>query len=177
MFNSVQPQRRQPTRLPRPWDSPGKSTGVGCHCLLWFPSTHHTNSDLNALKMWSECHSVASDSLRPHGLYSPWNSPGQNSGVDSCSLLQGIFPTQVSRIAGGFLTSWDTKETPAILEWVIYPSSSGSSQPRNRTRVSCIAGRFFTSWATREAQKYENQGQMQQLTPLCHPELRNWKLA
>ena len=28
------PQRRQPTRLPRPWDSPGKNTGVGCHALL-----------------------------------------------------------------------------------------------------------------------------------------------
>ena len=31
---SVWPQRRQPTRLPRPWDSPGKNTGVGCHFLL-----------------------------------------------------------------------------------------------------------------------------------------------
>ena len=30
----MRPHRRQPTRLPRPWDSPGKSTGVGCHCLL-----------------------------------------------------------------------------------------------------------------------------------------------
>ena len=30
----------------------------------------------------------------PHGLYSPWNSPGQNTGVSSLSLLQGIFPTQ-----------------------------------------------------------------------------------
>ena len=34
--------------------------------------------------------------LRPHGLYSPWNSPGQNTGVGSRSLLQGIFPTQES---------------------------------------------------------------------------------
>ena len=34
MSNSVQPQRWQPTRLPRPWDSPGKNTGVGCHFLL-----------------------------------------------------------------------------------------------------------------------------------------------
>ena len=34
MSDSVQPHRRQPTRLPRPWDSPGKNTGVGCHCLL-----------------------------------------------------------------------------------------------------------------------------------------------
>ena len=34
MSDSVQPYRRQPTRLPRPWDSPGKNTGVGCHFLL-----------------------------------------------------------------------------------------------------------------------------------------------
>ena len=31
---TVRPHRRQPTRLPRPWDSPGKNTGVGCHLLL-----------------------------------------------------------------------------------------------------------------------------------------------
>ena len=40
--------------------------------------------------------SVVSNSLRPHGLYSPWNSPGQDTRVDSLSLLQGIFPAQVS---------------------------------------------------------------------------------
>ena len=34
MSDSVQPQRRQPTRLPCPWDSPGKNTGVGCRFLL-----------------------------------------------------------------------------------------------------------------------------------------------
>ena len=34
MSDSVQPHRRQPTRLPRPWDSPGKNTGMGCHFLL-----------------------------------------------------------------------------------------------------------------------------------------------
>jgi len=34
MSNSVQPHRQQPTRLPHPWDSPGKNTGVGCHFLL-----------------------------------------------------------------------------------------------------------------------------------------------
>ena len=42
----------------------------------------------------NESHSVVSDSLRPHGLYSPWSSPGQNTGVGSLSLLQRIFPTQ-----------------------------------------------------------------------------------
>ena len=44
----------------------------------------------------SESRSVVSDSLRPHGLYSPWDSPGQNTGVGSLSLFQGIFPTQGS---------------------------------------------------------------------------------
>ena len=54
--------------------------------------------------------SVVSNSLRPHVLYSPWNSPGQNTGVGSLSLLQGIFPTRGSNpglplYAGGFFTS------------------------------------------------------------------------
>ena len=41
-----------------------------------------------------------------------------------------------------------------ILEWVAFPFSRGSSQPRDQTQVSHIAGRFFTSWATRESQEY-----------------------
>ena len=39
-----------------------------------------------------------------------------------------------------------------ILEWVAFPFSRGSAQPRDRTQVSDTAGRFFTSWATRKAQ-------------------------
>ena len=42
----------------------------------------------------SESHSVVSNSLRPHRLDNTWNSPGQNTGVSSLSLFQGIFPTQ-----------------------------------------------------------------------------------
>ena len=41
-----------------------------------------------------------------------------------------------------------------ILEWVAFPFSKGSFQPRDWTQVSCITGRFFTSWATKEAQEY-----------------------
>ena len=62
----------------------------------------------------SESRSVVSDSLQPHRLYSPWNSPGQNTGVGHLSLLQGIFPTQgsnlVSCIAGRFFTFSATRE-------------------------------------------------------------------
>ena len=92
--------------------------------------------------------SVMSDSLRLHGLYSPWHSPGQNTGVGSLSLLQGIFPTQGLNPGlphcRWILYQLSHKGSPRILEWVAYPFSSGSSQPRNQTGVSCIAGGFFT---------------------------------
>ena len=103
----------------------------------------------------SENSSVVSDSLQP--LYSPRNSPGQNTGVGSCSLLQGIFPTQGSNPGlphcRQILYQLSHQGSPRILQWVAYPFSSGPSWPWNWTRVSCIAGRFFTNWATREAQK------------------------
>ena len=86
---------------------------------------------------------------------SPWNSPGQNTGVDSRSFLQGIFPTQGSN-PGVLHCRWilyqlSHKGSPRILQWVAYPFSKGSSQPRNQSGVFCIAVGFFTSWASREA--------------------------
>ena len=81
--------------------------------------------------------------------YSPWNPPGQNIGVSSLSLLQGIFPTQGSNPGlphcGWILNQLSYQRSPSRLEWVAYPLSSRSSQTRNRTGVSCIAGRLFTS--------------------------------
>ena len=103
----------------------------------------------------SESHSVMSDSLWPHGLYSPQNSPGQDIKVGSHSLLQGIFPTQASNPGlphcRQILYQLGHQGSPRILEWEAYPFSSGSSWPRNWTRVSYIAGGFFIIWATREA--------------------------
>ena len=100
-------------------------------------------------------HSVVTGSLWPRGLYSLWNSPGQDTGVGSLSLLQGIFVTQGSNSGIPHCRQipyqLSPKGSPRILEWVVYPFSSGSSQPRNQTRVSCIAGRF--NWAIRDAQQ------------------------
>ena len=87
--------------------------------------------------------SVMSDSLQPHGLNSPWNCPGRNTGVGSLFPSPGDLPqprdqTQVSCIAGRFFTSWAIKGSPRILEWVAYPFSSGSSWPRNQTRSPAL---------------------------------------
>ena len=124
MSDSVRPHRRQPTRLPHPWDSPGKNTEVGCHFLL------------QCMKVKSESEDAQScPTVQPHRwpltrLLCPWDSPGKNTGVGchfllqcmkvksesedaqseppgkpmntgvgSLSLLQGIFPTQKSNQA------------------------------------------------------------------------------
>ena len=107
---------------------------------------------MNKVK-WRKSHSVVSDSLRPHGLYSPWNSLGQNTGVGSLSLLQGIFSTQGSNPGlphcRCIVYQLSHQGSLRILEWVNYLFSSRSSWPRNRTRVSCIADGFFTSQPTK----------------------------
>ena len=85
----------------------------------------------------------------------PWDSPGQNIGVVSLFLLQGIFPIQGSNPGlphyRQILYQLNHKGSPRILVWVASLFSSRSTQPRKRTRVSCIAGGFFTNWAIREA--------------------------
>ena len=96
------------------------------------------------------------NSLPPQRLYSPWNSLDQNTGVGSLSLLQEIFPTQglnsgLPHCRWIFFYQLSHKGSPRILEWVAYPFSSESSQPRDWTRVTSIAGGFFTNWAIREA--------------------------
>ena len=91
----------------------------------------------------------------PPGSSVHGNSPGKNTGVGCQALLQEIFPTQVSNPG---LSHWrqilyhlSYQGSSRILEWVAYPFSRESSQPRNQTRFSCIVGGFFTSWATCEA--------------------------
>ena len=97
-------------------------------------------------------------------LLGPWNSPGRNAGVGSLSLLEGIFPTQGLNpgLPHGRQIFYHLSHqgSPRMLEWVAYPFSSGSSQPRNRTGVSCTAGGFFTNWATREPYFLKNWGIM-----------------
>ena len=75
--------------------------------------------------------------------------------MGSCSLLQGIFPTQGSNPGlphcRQILCHLSQQGSPRILEWVAYPFSRVSSRPRNWAGVSCIAGGFFTIWATGKA--------------------------
>ena len=130
---SHKPRKRPPHAL-YPW-SP-------CHYVAskvqWMEHCiHHSllpvTSMKNTFSTYSESESCSfvSDSLRPHGLYSPWNSPGQNTGVDNLSLLQGISPTQGSNPGlphcRWILYQLSHHGSPRLVEWVAYPFFSGSS--------------------------------------------------
>ena len=71
------------------------SWAQGCECMAWVIAQVWP---WGWRALWSESRSVMSDSLQPQGLYSPWDSPGQNTGVGSLSLLQGIFPIRGSNL-------------------------------------------------------------------------------
>ena len=115
MSDSVQPHRRQPTRLPCSWDSPGKNTGVGCHFLL------------QCMKVKSE-REVSQSCLtqRPHGLQPirllhPWDFPGKSTGVGCHCLLQGrgeyivnIMPGQVIRLGEVFAAAKLLQSSPTL---------------------------------------------------------------
>ena len=105
-------------------------------------------------------HSVMSNSLWPRGVYSPWNSPGQNTGVGSLSFLQVIFPTrdqiQVSHIAARFFTSWATGENvPTKIKQVINEQNSSGEHRKNK---SILKGRYdyYTNF-TEEETKAETE--------------------
>ena len=113
------------------------------------------------LESVSESCSAMSDSLRPLGLYSPWNSPGQNNGVGSLSLLQGIFPIQGSNPGllhcRLILCEPSHKGSPRILKWVAISSSRRSSWPRDLIHVSCtscIGGWILYHYASQDLQQW-----------------------
>ena len=159
-----------------PWtEEPGRLQFMGSQRVGhdWVTEHTHTQTDIWKWKKWKwkllshirhmEVKKVKMKIAQSHlTLCDPMdciltcNPSGQNTGVGNLSLLQEIFPNQGSNpgLPHGrqILYQLSHKGSPRVLEWVAYPFSSGSSQPRNRTSVSCIAGGFFTNWvSTREA--------------------------
>ena len=156
MSNSARPHRRQPTRLLHPWDFPGKSTGVGCHCLLCWAL-------LDNNKMLFDSHfEVAYHCLHlfvtrvaitfpkciflyylPHFVIFP------NISISTLILLRVCVCVVLSHSVmsnslqsfrlylARLLCPWDI--LGKILEWVAISSSRGSSQPRAQTHISCIS--------------------------------------
>ena len=90
MSDSVRPHRRQPIRLHHPWDSPGKSTGVGCHFLLQCMKVKSESEVTQSCLTLSD----PMDCSLPGSLpaYHPWDFPGKSTGVGYHCLLQYSHP-------------------------------------------------------------------------------------
>ena len=149
------------TRWTWVWVNSGSWWWTGRPGVLRFMGLQRVGHDWATDLIWSDLIHTSvtftqlSPTLWPQGLHSLWNSPGQNTGVGSLSLLQGIFPTRGSNPGllhcRQILYQLSYQGSPRILEWVDYPFTRGSSWPRNWTGVSWVACSFFTNWAVREA--------------------------
>ena len=123
---------------PTPRAEPGSTAPRGhwTWCSVgWCPhqwTQWHRAGPPEALKVKNESHSVMSNSLRPQGLYSPWNSPGLNTGMGSLSLLQGIFLTQRSNPGllhcRQILYQLNHKDNPRVLEFLTQELGSPALQ-------------------------------------------------
>ena len=83
-LNSMWPHRRQPSRLPHPWDCPGKNTGVGCHFLLQCMKVKSESE----IEVAQSCPTPRTHGLQPTRLLRPWDFPGKSTGVGCHCLLR-----------------------------------------------------------------------------------------
>ena len=89
----------------------------------------------SAIKKWNNA--ICSNMDGPRDHHTNWSKSDKN---ESCSVVSDFLWPHGLYTVHGILQA-------RILEWVAFPSSRGSSQPRNRIQVSCIAGRLFPDWA------------------------------
>ena len=105
MSDSVRPHRWQPTRLPHPWDSPGKNNGVGCHFLLQCMKVKSQS------EITQSCPTL-SDPREPSRLLRPWDFPGKSTGVGCHCLLR-----ETRRVTGKFDLGVQNETGQSLIEF------------------------------------------------------------
>ena len=151
MSNSVRSHRRQPTRLPHPWDSPGKNTGVGCRFLL---QCRKVKSESEVAQL---CPTI-SNPMNCSPLLHPWDFPGKSTGVGRHHLLRShtlvrnkstVLTSVCAQSCPNFYNSTDCRLPGSsdhgifqarILELVAISFSRGSSQPVMRPVSPALTG-------------------------------------
>ena len=122
MSDSVRPHRWQPTRLPCPWDYPGKNTGVGCHFLLQCMKVKSEREVAQSCQTLSDPMDYSLPGSSIHGIF---QARVLERGPIAFSIKQVLNPglPHFRQI----LYQLNHKGSPRILEWVAYPFSRGSS--------------------------------------------------
>ena len=115
MSDSVRPHRRQPTRLPRPWDSSGKNTGVGCHFLLQCRKVKSESEATQSCPTLSDPMDCSLPDSSVHGIFQArvleWGaiafSRNQCLGLDNLKLPQMLLdPMNATTLSLALEASW-----------------------------------------------------------------------
>ena len=129
----MRPYRWQPTRLPRPWDSPGKNTGVGCHFLLQCRKVKSESEVAQSCLTLSDPMDCSPPSSSVHGIF-----PGKSTGVGCHCLLR----TKTLRLFRLFLTNFLNRNSILYFQNLIFlilhytiPYGEGNSTP---LQYSCL---------------------------------------
>ena len=143
MSDSVRPQSRQPTRLPRLWNSPGKNTGVGCHFLLQCMKVKSESEVAQSCPSLSDPMDCSPPGSATHGIFQAralervatafylWEHYSQRINHLSCVCAQ-LCPTPCDpRDCSPPGSSVQGILQARILGWSAISSSRGSSQPRD----------------------------------------------
>ena len=149
--DSVRPHRRQPTRFPRPWDSPGKNTGVGCHFLLQCRKVKSEIEVAQSSPTLSDPMDCSPPGSSVHGIFQArvleWGAIAFcNNSITYSNIKQKVMllllPSRL--VVSDSLCPMDCSPPGSsvheilqarILEWVAIPISRGSSQPRDNLNL------------------------------------------
>ena len=134
--DSVQPHRRQPNRLPHPWDSPGKNTGVGCHFLL---QCTRVKSESEVVQ---SCPTQRPHGLQPTRLLCPWDFPGKSTGV-GCHYVVRCMKVEINEWSTSVYSCLENlMDRRAWLAQVHGVAQSGTQLKRMATHSSVLAWRI-----------------------------------
>ena len=152
MSDSVWPHRQQPTKLPHPWNSPGKNTGVDCHFFLQCMKVKSESEDAQSYPTLSDPMDCSLPGSSVHGIFQArvleWVAIAFSNVNLSPFLILWWMRAQSLQLCS---TLWDTRDCnlpgssihrilqASILEWVAMPSFRGSSWSRDRTHVSYVS--------------------------------------
>ena len=112
---TLRPHRQQPTRLRRPWDSPGKNTGVGCHFLLQYVKVKSER------EVAQSCPTLRPHRRKPTRLFHSWEFPGKSTGVEGHRLFRWYSLATHKHETWGFYLKLNTSEPTmkkAVLNFV-----------------------------------------------------------
>ena len=142
MSNSVLPHRRQPTRLPRPWDSPGKNTGVGCHFLLRCMKVRSESEVAQSCPTPSDPMDCSLQGSSVHGMFQArvleWGVIAFSPALRNIPLIvQVSFNLPPDQMDRPLTTAYEALKTQMMVQWLrlCTPSAGGlGSIPGQGTR-------------------------------------------